>query len=431
MKNQRQIILEILMQQEKDNLLLKDLLQNYENNLNNQEYGFIRTIVYGTLRYKLKLDYIISKMSKIKLNKIHRPIHNILRLSLFQLIYMGHIKESAVINEAVELAKIYGNKGSVSFVNGLLRNFLRKKDDMMEVSGLDSLDRLSIEYSTPRWIIELLKTRHEDVEEILTLLNSESPFTIRANRLLISREELSNKLKDKGFQIKNTLLSNDGLVIENPSGIINTEEFKQGLFYVQSDASQFVSETLNVDENLSILDLCAAPGGKTGHIYELSEGNSKIVACDVSKDKINLLKENFKRMKYENIELLKNDATKYKSDFENQFDICLVDAPCSSLGLINRMPELKYNKSIDDIKTLAKKQLNILNNAYKYVKMGGTLLYSTCTFTIQENEDVIKEFLAMHSDMHIENIEDKNTFFVNPLIYNTDMFCITKLRKDI
>ena len=429
MKNQRKIALEILLNQEEKNLLLKDLLLELESSLTNQEYGFVRTIIYGTIRYKIRLDYILDKMSKIKLTKIHKPILIILRLSLYQLIYMEHIKVSAVINEAVELAKIYGNKGSVSFVNGLLRNFVRNKESMLEIN-LKGLNMLSVKYSMPLWIIKLLSFRSEDIESTLTNFNSESAFSIRPCSLNVDSNILIKSLGEKGFEITDGKLSESSLIINNPSGIFSTNEYFDGEFYVQSDASQYVSQVSDVMEGMNILDMCAAPGGKTGHMYELSKGKAEVTACDVSQDKVNLLSENFKRLKYDSIVVQQNDAMKLNSEFINKFDLVLLDAPCSSLGLISKMPELKYNKEYADIITLSNKQRQMLNNAYKYVKKGGIIIYSTCTFTKEENENLITDFINENSDLYIEEIHGTKTFYVDPVKYNTDAFCVTKIRKE-
>lgn len=430
MKNQRKIAIDILLQHEKDKSLLKDLLKNFEDELNSQEYGFIKTLIYGTVRYKIRLDYIISKLSKIKIKKLHAPILYILRLSLFQLIYMSHIPESAVINEGVNLAKIYGNKGSIPFVNGILRTFLRNKHEIIPVTGSVSKDHKSIVESFPGEIVSLLGKRYEDIVTAMEKFNTEINLTVRANVLQTNRDKLMESLSSQGFDVKGTNLSSTGISIINPYGIFDTIEFNRGDFYIQSEASQFVSEVSGALSGMEILDLCAAPGGKTSHLYELTHGNGNITACDITKTKINVMKENFSRMNYENINTELNDATKLREDFIDKFDMVLVDAPCSSLGLIRRMPELKYNKGLDDVIALSKKQTQIMNNAYKYLKKGGTLIYSTCTFTTEENEDVIRKFIEEHKDMHVSNIKGEETFYVDPIAYDSDAFCITKLLKE-
>ncbi|NLD16060.1 MAG: 16S rRNA (cytosine(967)-C(5))-methyltransferase RsmB [Tissierellia bacterium] len=427
MINQREITLEIIKKSQKG----EDLVELVENqkNLEPQEYGFIKSISFGTIRYIMRLDYIIKKLSKIKFSKIHIDILNIMRMSLYQLIYMGHIPESAVVNESVKLAKKYGNKGSVGFVNGSLRNFIRNREKFLEIDYKTDLDRLSIEHSYPIWIIEEIEKAYEseNLEEILIKFNEPSKFVIRANSLKISREDLKSRLENLGFKVEFTKVSNDGLVIENPRGIFESTPYTEGLFYVQSESSQLVGQLAVENAKFeNILDLCSSPGGKISHIYEVLKGKGNYIAADVNEEKIRIIDENFKRLGISDVRLVVNDGTILNENLKNDYDLIILDVPCSALGLMSKFPQIKYSKSSDDLMELSVIQQKILNNAKEYLKPGGKLIYSTCTFTLIENEDVLYKFLQENKNFSMEKEISK----ISPLDFDSDGFTIGVMIKD-
>lgn len=426
MKNQREIVIELLNKYEEENKSLDDLLNNLTN-LNSQEYGFVKTLLYGTVRYKIRLDYIIKKLSKIKFNKIHKSILNILRISLYQIIYMDHIPERAVVNEGVELAKKFGNKGSVGFVNGSLRNFIRNKEKFLKVNLNNELERFSIIYSFPMWLVENIKENYQyyNLEEILNKFNEEAEFGIRINVLKTSKDDFLNEIK-KSYNFKDMDHSTNGTVLENPSNIFNTKIYNEGYFYVMSQSSQLVSEMIfKYIKPTKVLDMCAAPGGKITHIYELSKGTGEFLACDISDYKLKLIKENLERLyNSESIKLCKNDGTKINENFIEKFDLVILDAPCSALGLIRKMPEIKYNKKPESLKSLSNMQLKMLNNASKYVLKEGVISYSTCTFTKEENIEVIEKFLMVNKNFEL--LESRK---ISPSDFNSDGFSIFILKR--
>lgn len=422
MKNQREIILNVLNEYEnkKDNLdnLLKSLKR-----LSNQEYGFIKTVTYGVVRYKFRLDYLIKKLSKIKFEKIEITVINILRLSLFQLIYMSHIPESAVVNEAVQLTKVYSNKGAVAFVNGSLRNFLRNKKRFL-VIGEEELTTLSIEYSIPKWIIKEIKEAYKgkDLEAILEKFNAEEKFGIRITK---NSESTVKSLLDQDYMLEKMKISKHGYILKNPEGIFNSDEYKRGLFYVQSESSQLVGHEISkLGFFNNVLDLCAAPGGKITHVANLQEEIGNFVACDINDKKLNLIKENINRLGLNNIQLIKNDATIFNEKFEEKFDLVIMDVPCSALGLMRKLPEVKYSKSKEMLKELNCIQEAIINNGSKYVIIGGFLVYSTCTFTISENEKIIANFINKNN-----NFELVYSRKISPIDFDSDGFCINILKR--
>ena len=427
MINQREITLEIINKSQKGEDLV-ELIEDLKN-LEPQEYGFIKSITFGTIRYIMRLDYIIKRLSKIKFSKIHIDILNIMRMSLYQLIYMEHIPESAVVNESVKLARKYGNKGSVGFVNGSLRNFIRNREKFLEINCDNYLDRLSIEHSYPIWIIKEIEKAYglESLEEILIKFNEVSKFVVRSNSLKISREDLKSRLENLGFKVEFTKISNDGLIIENPRGIFNSTPYIEGLFYVQSESSQLVGQFAL--ENLkfeNILDLCASPGGKISHVYELLKGKGDYIAADVNEKKIKIIHENFERLGIRDIKLIVNDATILNEKLKNDYDLIILDVPCSALGLMSRFPQIKYSKSFDDLIELSVIQQKILNNAKEYLKPGGKLIYSTCTFTSIENEDVLYKFLQENENFSMKKAIRK----ISPLDFDSDGFTIGVMTKD-
>lgn len=427
MTNQREEALNIIKKAQEDEDLV-DLIENLKN-IDPQEYGFIKSISFGTIRYLIRIDYIIKKLSKIKFSKIHTDILNIMRLSLYQLIYMEHIPESAVVNESVKLAKKYGNKGAVGFVNGSLRNFIRNKDEFLKIECKTNIKKLSIKYSYPIWIVKEIEKVYglQILEEVLITFNEPSKFVIRTNSIKITRENLKARLENLGFVVELTKFSNYGLVIENPRGIFDSTPYIEGLFYVQSESSQLVGQLAIENEKYeSVLDLCSSPGGKISHIYELLEGQGHYTAADINEKKIETIYDNFKRLNIKDIKIVVNDATNKNEEMNNNFDLIILDAPCSALGLMSKFPQIKYTKSYDDLKDLSIIQKKILDNAKDYLKPGGKLVYSTCTFTLMENEEVIYEFLKENKNFSLKKKIKK----ISPLDFDSDGFTIGVMIKN-
>jgi 16S rRNA (cytosine967-C5)-methyltransferase len=427
MTNQREEALNIIKKAQEDEDLI-DLIENLKN-IDPQEYGFIKSISFGTIRYLIRIDYIIKKLSKIKFSKIHTDILNIMRLSLYQLIYMEHIPESAVVNESVKLAKKHGNKGAVGFVNGSLRNFIRNKDEFLKIECKTNIEKLSIKYSYPIWIVREIEKVYglQILEDVLIKFNEPSKFVIRTNSIKITRENLKARLENLGFVVELTKFSNDGLFIENPRGIFDSTPYIEGLFYVQSESSQLVGQLAIENEKYeNVLDLCSSPGGKISHIYELLKGQGKYTAADINEKKIETIYDNFKRLDIKDIKIVVNDATNKNEEMNNNFDLIILDAPCSALGLMSKFPQIKYTKSYDDLKDLSIIQKKILDNAKDYLKPGGKLVYSTCTFTLMENEEVIYEFLKENKNFSLKKKLKK----ISPLDFDSDGFTIGVMIKN-
>lgn len=430
MKNPREKALQIINDVLYKGAFLEESLEILKkSNIDERDYNFIKEITTGVIRNRTYLDYVIKINSRVKIKRIHKIILSILEMAIYQMYFLDKVPDYSIVDESVNLAKIYGNRGSISFTNGILRSISKK--DAPQVKIEDSIDNLSTFYSHPKFYTEYLyKNYGEDFTKKLLKANNEMPpFTIRVNTLKTSKSDLLNNLKELGFEIEETVYEN-ALNILNPKGIIDTKYFDEGHFYVQDLGSILVASFLNPRENSSLLDLCAAPGGKTTHLAELMNNTGEIIACDKSQGKIKLIQENAKRLGVKNIETRVNDARVLNKDFIDKFDYVLVDAPCSGIGLYRKKPDIKWNKDLEDIKSLAEIQLEILDKAKDYVKDGGELLYSTCSLSKIENEDVVNKFLENNKNFKIKKLRDREVLKLFPSTDGSDGFSITLMEKN-
>ncbi|WP_416334458.1 16S rRNA (cytosine(967)-C(5))-methyltransferase RsmB [Anaerococcus sp. DFU013_CI05] len=390
--------------------------------------GFVTKNVYGVLENKIYLDYMIRKLSTIRLKKIHPSVLIILEIGIYNIHFLN-TKDYAIVNQLVDLTK-QKNKRSAGFVNAILRNFIRDEEKIAKIKESDDIKSLSIRYSLPEELTRYIFNNYgmEYTKNFLRYINSEQTISIRVNNLKTDKDTLKKSLEDKGYKVENGNLSVNALKILNPSGLVNTDEFKNGFFTIQQEGSMKTIEILDPKENSKILDLCAAPGTKTSYIGEYVKNNGEIIANDISEDKLPLIKENIDRLGLENIKLTSFDASILKKEYEDQFDYVLIDAPCSGLGVMGRKPEIRYNRSMDDIKILAELQKEILKNAIKYLKKDGVLVYSTCTIGDIENKE---NFLYLSSDDNLEimSIDGKDYIEYVNYIDKTDGFFISKFKK--
>ena len=430
MKNTREKALQIINDVLYKGTFLEESLEILKvSNIDERDFAFIKEITTGVVRNKTYLDYVIRQNSRVRFNRIHKIILIILEMAIYQMYFLDKVPDYSIVDESVNLAKIYGNKGSISFTNGILRSIAKKKP--AQVTLKNSIDNLSTYYSHPRFYTEYFYENYgeEFTKKLLKANNEKALFTIRVNSFKTNRDDLIKNLSQLGFEIEETTYDK-ALNVLNPNGIIDTEYFEKGHFYVQDLGSILVSSFLNPRKDSMVLDLCAAPGGKTTHLSELMDNTGEIVACDKSKGKINLIKENAQRLGCKNISPMINDARVLNDDFVNKFDYVLVDAPCSGTGLYRKKPDIKWNKGIDDLKELGKIQLEIINNAKEYVKDQGLLLYSTCSLSKIENEDVIENFLRENKNFKIKKLRDKEVLKLFPSVDGSDGFSICLLEKN-
>ena len=438
--NAREISYKVLLDIEKN--------KNYSNmainkhfkdiKLSNQDRGLATEIIYGVVENKYYLDYIIDKLSKIKTNKMEIYVKTLLRMGVYQILFLNSISDYAAVNETVNLAKKKNSKLS-GFINGILRNVIRQKDTIGQINIKDDIEYLSVKYSYNKWIIRNWMI-HFGKEFTIDLLeaNGEKPsIYLRVNTLKITRDELIDKLEQQGIKAYKVSQIEEAIKVENLKNIENNSLYKEGLFTIQDISSMLVGKVMNPKENSLVLDICSAPGGKTTHIATLMKNKGKVISRDVYDHKLKLIKATCKRLGLENVEVEDFDGLKLDRDSISKFDYVLADVPCSGLGIIKRKPEIKY-KEKEDFRELPSIQKKILENASKYLKVGGTLIYSTCTVQDAENMDVINEFLQKNKNFELTPIEDINIDLDNqekgymkiyPNVHGMDGFFISKLTR--
>lgn len=386
-------------------------------------------LVNGVIRNISYLDFIIEKISQRKPKFLQNNVRNILRLAFFELEFTK-TPDYAIVNSYVEMTKIQNDK-AVSFVNAILRNFLRKKDTI--VLPKNFLDALSIKYSHPKWMIKrwMLHFGKDEIENILNFNNTSYGLWVRVNTLKISVNAFISLLVENDIEYEQNEILPDCIKVHHKGNIEDLTGFKEGYFLVQGLASSLVANILAPDENENVLDICAAPGCKTAHIAALMNNTGNITAVDISKKRLERLEQNLSRLDITNTTFTDQDAS--KATFKNSFDKILVDAPCSNTGVFCKKPDAKWKKTIEDIEDLAKVQYNILNNCAKYLKVGGTLVYSTCSIEPEENILVVHNFLQHNKNFELVPFElpceTEGTLQLIPSEFGMEGFFIAKLTK--
>lgn len=397
------------------NMAVKNTLKN--SDMSERDKALFTALVYGVSDKKITLDYYISKFSKIKLKKISKYILLILRMGVFQLVFTDKIPQSAAVNESVKLAKRYGHGASAGFVNGVLRN-VSKCGEIGYPKEKD--EYLSVKYSFPLWLCRKWTEEFgfEFTENMMRSFGESKPITLRANTLKTTNEELVKKLSDLGINAE----IQDGAVVTGGFDIEKNTLYKEGYFTPQDTAAMKTAEILAPKPGGMVIDMCAAPGGKTTHIAEIMKNSGRILAFDIYNHKTELVKKNAERLGIDIIKTDVRDAAEFDKSLSGIADCILCDVPCSGLGIIGRKPDIKQNE--DRSPELCKIQAKILENACIYLKEGGVIVYSTCTVEKAENEGITGAFLEKHGNF--EKLYEK-TFY--PHTDGTDGFYICKMRK--
>ncbi|WP_064093756.1 16S rRNA (cytosine(967)-C(5))-methyltransferase RsmB [Rossellomorea aquimaris] len=438
-KSVREAALEVIEAVEKNqsysNLLLNHVIE--KNELPKKDIGLLTELTYGTIQRKLTLDFYLAPFIKGKLDDW---VRHLLRLSLYQLVYLDRIPDRAVFYEAVEIAKKRGHKGISGLVNGVLRSVQRKGLPSLE-SIQDPVERVSIETSHPYWLVKrwvdqfgLEKTREMCETNLIA-----PKQTARVNRTKVSREELVQSLLEDGTEVKESPIVPEA--IQSLRGnLAKTKAYESGQLSIQDESSMLVSYALQLNHDMKVLDACAAPGGKTTHIGEKLSGTGEVHALDLHKHKVKLIDENAKRLDLSNIQTYALDSRKAGELFEKEsFDRILVDAPCSGLGVLRRKPDIKYSKRESDLNSLQKIQLEILSAVAPLLKKDGLLVYSTCTVDQNENEGTVSAFISDHPEFEtcpLEGLPESITPFINqnslqifPQDFGGDGFYIACFKK--
>lgn len=425
----REVALKVLYKIDKEqaysNIELNEQIRQNRKNLDEKDIGLISELVYGVTTWRLTLDEIIKKYSKIKLKKISPWIINILRMGIYQIIFLDKIPKSAAVNESVNLAKRYGHSSSSNFVNAILRKVEKTDyDDFFEIE--DDIDRISKTTSMPKWIVEELVKGNgiKIAEQICKNSNLKPNITIRVNRLKIAKKELIQKLEQKGIECKEPeneeMNTQDFLILSKVKNIENLQEFKDGFFTIQDLSAGQTAKILDPRPVEMVLDACSAPGGKTTYLAELMENKGKIKAWDIHEHRTKLVEQNANRLGINIIETQVKDATQYDKNLDEKFDKILLDVPCLGIGVIKRKPDIKWQRKPEDIEEITLIQRKILENCSKYLKKGGTLVYSTCSILKEENEEIVIKFLSENKQFEIDgknmvNIlpnKEKDGFFI-------------------
>lgn len=417
------------------NGVLKELMQR--DPMDRREAALASRLCYGVLQNRDLLDHYLSQLLTGKLKDLHPLVRDILHLGLYQLICMDRIPESAAVNESVMLAKQYCKKQRYApgLVNAVLRKAAREKETLLPPGTLQQ------KYSHPEDLLRLLESYvGSDRLEPMLKANNDTPKTvIQVNTLKITAAALLQKLEDEAVEAQPHGWMPDCLVLSGTGDLEKLQAFREGLFYVQDPAAKLSVLCAQLPAApLQVLDCCAAPGGKSFAAAIAMEGKGQIISCDVHAHKIPLIAGGAARLEIPNLTARQQDATCFSPEWEGKMDVVIADVPCSGYGIIRKKPDIRF-KSPDDMKELPQLQLAILENQSRYVKPGGTLMYSTCTLVRRENEGVVEKFLKKHPDFYLQELSLPDVFPPNtsgmlalvPGEYDTDGFFIARLRRKV
>ncbi|MGN8645047.1 16S rRNA (cytosine(967)-C(5))-methyltransferase RsmB [Gracilibacillus sp. HCP3S3_G5_1] len=423
-------------------LVIDQLLKKHQ--LESRDGALLTEIVYGTLQRKITLEYDLHTFIRSK-KRIDKWVKWLLYLSFYQMKYLDKVPDHAVIHQSVEIAKRKGHKGIANFVNGILRSAQREGFPSYEEIE-DPVKRISIETSHPFWLVKRWNKQYGmDITAQMCRTNTtHKKVSIRVQPLRISREQLQSRLTKNQIKVRPSSFSEQGLVVEE-GNILKDETFKESLFTIQDESSMLVAELMDIKEGMTVLDGCSAPGGKTTHIAEKMNDNGTIFAYDLHAKKANLVRKKAEELGLTSIKTGQSDARKLQEKHINQsFDRILIDAPCSGLGVLRGKPDIKYNKTSEDIVKLSRIQKEILQHIEPLLKKDGKLIYSTCTVDQEENEEVIRDFLEKHPHYRVDpaffeslpvllkNSVGRSEFGIQifPQDINSDGFFMTRLIRD-
>jgi len=449
MDDARSLALHILNKLDKNDETLDSLLEEFQKDhlLSKRERSLFNAIVYGVLRWRGRLDWIISHFSKMHIKKTKPEIINILRIGLFQIIYLNRIPVSAAVNTSVEMAKHSEGKRDSGYVNALLRKVAREHETLPFPDNVKEPEyALSVNKSFPEWMIKrwIKLLGKSQTIELCGAINEIPSITIRVNTLKTNRQELVNCMESDVRNIGPTVHSPFGISFSNPEkSIHDMETFKNGWFQVQDEAAQIVTLLLDPRPGDSVLDACAGLGGKTGHIGQLMKNSGKITALDIDKGKLDKLNREMERLGITNVSTVRDDIgnSLLLKNYYGHFDRILLDAPCSNMGVLRRNPDVKWKLQENKLMQYKKRQLLFLDNLANLLKPSGIMVYAVCSTEPEENEEVIKEFLIKHPDFGIDNdmlylpesigalLNERGFIKTYPHINNMDGFFSVRLKR--
>lgn len=443
--NTREIILGVLLEVNRDgaksHLAVRGALEKYQY-LSRQDRAFINRVCEGTIEQMILLDYIIDYFSNIKVQKMKPVIQNILRSAVYQIKFMDGIPPAAACNEAVKLAQKKGFYNLKSFVNGVLRSVVRDIDQVEYPSTDNRMEYLSVMYSMPRWLVKRWSDEFGTLvtETMLADFLTEHPTVVRFKTDRVDKRDILSSLKKQGVKVKHAPYLPYAYKISGYNYLQALEAFRNGWIYIQDVSSMLVAEIASPKQGDFVLDLCAAPGGKSLHIADKLGSYGMVEARDLTESKIAMIQENIQRLDLINVRVAQADATVYDSSLEGKADIVLVDVPCSGMGVIGKKPDIKYKLTSLQLEELVLLQRRILHNAATYVKPGGTLIYSTCTIGKKENQENVEWFvenypyetesLDAYLPPQLRRLSTKEGYLqMLPGIYESDGFFMARLKR--
>ena len=434
--NTRELIMNILLEMDREktpcHLAVRDALDKYQF-LPRQDRAFIKRVCEGTVEYGIQNDYIINQYSKIKINKCKPVIRAILRMSVYQIRFLDAVPDSAVVNEAVKLAEkkhFYNLKG---FVNGVLRTIVREKDHLPMPKENNTTQYLSVKYSMPEFLVEEFVSQYgkETAETMMADFLKEKQVTIRINRWNNTIEETKKSLESQGAELEKAPYLGEAFYLKNFETIASLNAFQEGRFQIQDVSSMMASHLADPKPGDQVLDLCAAPGGKSTHIAELLQGSGHVFARDLTDNKVDMIEENIDRHGLNNMSAEVWDATVFDADSAGKADILICDLPCSGLGVLGRKKDIRYKMTPESVDELVVLQRQKLDTVHTYVKPNGVLVYSTCTIDEAENEDNVRWFIEKHPEFELDKSFAEGTGMkqILPGEHGSDGFFIARLKK--
>ncbi len=442
-KASREYVADLLTMIEKEEGYAQLVLKRELKEVPSEDKAFVTEVVYGTLKYSIKIDYILNKFSKTPVKKMKPLIRNILRMSVYQMIEMDKIPTSAIVNEAVKITKKRKFVNLSGFVNGVLRGIDRQKDDIQYPDMKSNPEyALSIQYSMPEWIIKnwLKVYEIDEVKQICNALNKRAEVCVRLNSLKVTEDEFKSKIEAEGMTVRKGEFLEEAYYLKGVREIQNSPSFKNGEWTVQDESAMLVAHIVDPNEGDIVLDMCSAPGGKSVHMAERMKNKGEIISCDVHPHKLELINKIKDRMGTHIIVPTLNDGTIYNEEFNGRFDKVLLDAPCSGLGIMKRKPDIRMRKVSEDINDIADLQKQIVKQAIKYLKPNGRLVYSTCTISKLENEDMasyiqslgmISEDITDRLPDSLKKFEKEGSIQILPQMADTDGFFIASFKKGV
>ena len=440
-ENLRDIVCDLLLEIEKtkvpSHVAIRRMLEKFQY-LENHERRFISRLTKGTLERQQTLDWMINRFSSVKTKKMKPVIRTILRMSVYQLKYMDSVPVSAVCNEAVKLAKKRGFKSLSGFVNGILRNMDRQPEKLAL-----PMDNLSVVYSQPEWLVQYWTNLYgvEKTKEMFEYFLKEQPLTVRVCKNKISVDAFKQRMDDQGIEAIQNPWVEEALELKGFDYLGALPEFNEGLCTVQDVSSMLVAKAAHVAPSDKVIDVCAAPGGKSIHISEMLNDEGLIISRDLTWAKVDLIEENIARLQAEHIQAECQDALVLVPEDKETADVVIADLPCSGLGVIGRKADIKYRVVPEDLTSLAALQRDILSTVSQYVKPGGVLIYSTCTVNREENHENV-EWFEKNFPFKLESLEGylpegmcpetvgQGYVQLLPGDYDTDGFFIARFRKN-